>query len=74
MVERRRPPGELEHIVFYCEECGELVEDIEFDCSDIVKHFSQTMEAFWKDDARRICKKCGTKVSNPGPMAPLPPA
>jgi hypothetical protein len=41
------------------------VEDIDFDCGDIVQHFSQAMLDFWKDDARRTCKKCGTKVPQP---------
>lgn len=68
VVERNRPAGELEHIVFYCEKCAELVHDIEFDCSDIVEHFRETMEAFWKNDAKRTCKKCGTKVDKPGPQ------
>ncbi len=68
VVERTRPAGELEHIVFYCEGCGALVEDIEFDCKDIVEHFRDTMEAFWKDDKRRICKKCGKRVEKPGPL------
>lgn len=68
VVERTRPDGEMEHLVFYCEKCGELVEDIEFDCKDIVKHFAATMERFWKDDARRTCGKCGTRVEKPGPV------
>jgi 3-hydroxyanthranilate 3,4-dioxygenase len=72
VVERVRPPEEMEHIVFYCDKCGELVCDIEFACSDIVDHFRDTMESFWKDDDRRLCKNCGTSVAKPGPMAPLP--
>lgn len=68
VVERTRHAGETEHIVFYCEGCGSLVEDIEFDCKDIVDHFRDTMEAFWKDDARRVCKKCGKRVEKPGPL------
>ncbi len=68
VVERRRPPGEKEHIIFYCQHCNALVEDILFDCRDIVDHFRETMEAFWKDDARRICKKCGKRVEKPGPL------
>ena len=44
VVERVRPPGETEHQVFYCEGCGELVHDMEFDCKDIVDHFRQAME------------------------------
>lgn len=67
VVERRRPPGEMEHMVFYCEKCGELVHDIEFDCQDIVEHFRDTMESFWKNDEWRKCKKCGTMVEKPGP-------
>jgi hypothetical protein len=29
------------------------------------------MESFWKDDARRKCKKCGKTVDKPGPRPPL---
>ena len=72
VVERVRPPDELEHLVFYCQKCGGVVCDIEFVCKDIVEHFKDTMEAFWKDDKRRTCKKCGTKVSKPGPVSTLP--
>jgi 3-hydroxyanthranilate 3,4-dioxygenase len=71
VVERRRPPGEHEHVIFYCENCGALVEDIDFDCGDIVEHFSQAMLDFWQDDARRTCKKCGTKVPKPEPVKPF---
>jgi 3-hydroxyanthranilate 3,4-dioxygenase len=69
VVERTRPAGELEHIVFYCEQCGELVHDIEFDCADIVHQFAGVMEAFWKNDAQRTCRTCGTKVEKPKPRA-----
>src|SRR6476646_8060787 len=48
--------------------CGVVVEDIHVDCADIVEHFSQAMLDFWNDDARRTCKKCGTKVLQPGPV------
>ncbi len=68
VVERTRHAGELEHIVFYCEGCGELVHDIEFDCEDIVNHFRDTMELFWKDDAKRTCKNCGKRVEKPLPQ------
>ena len=71
VVERRRPPGEKEHVIFYCENCGSLVEDIHFDCADIVEHFSQAMLDFWNDDARRTCKNCGAKVQKPQPVKSL---
>lgn len=68
VVERVRPAGEMEHLVFYCEGCGSLVHDIEFDCKDIVEHFRDTMEAFWQNEQARTCKKCGRKVERPGPF------
>ncbi|PYK70587.1 MAG: 3-hydroxyanthranilate 3,4-dioxygenase [Verrucomicrobia bacterium] len=72
VVERRRPPGEHEHVIFYCDNCGALVEDIDFDCGDIFEHFSQAMLDFWNDDARRTCKKCGKKVPQPEQDRPPP--
>jgi 3-hydroxyanthranilate 3,4-dioxygenase len=68
VVERRRPPGELEHLQFYCDNCHALVEDIEFDCKDIVVHFRQAMEDFWADPKRSACKNCGTRVTKPKPI------
>ena len=68
VVERRRPPGELEHLQFYCDKCHALVEDIEFDCKDIVVHFRQAMEDFWADAGRSTCRNCGTRVTKPKPI------
>ncbi len=68
VVERRRPPGETEHQQFYCESCGALVYDKEFDCKDIVEHFAESMEEFWADPELSTCKKCGTRVEKPTPV------
>lgn len=68
VVERRRPPGETEHLQFYCEKCGKLVHDIEFDCKDIVEHFKQAMEDFWADAKLSTCGNCGQRVTKPKPI------
>jgi 3-hydroxyanthranilate 3,4-dioxygenase len=68
VVERVRPAGETEHLVFYCEKCGKLVHDLEFDCKDIVEHFRDAMEAFWADEKLSTCKNCGTRVTKPRPV------
>jgi len=68
VVERRRPAGETEHLQWYCEKCHALVEDIEFDCKDIVEHFKQAMADFWADAERCTCKKCGTRVMKAKPI------
>ena len=67
VVERRRPEGEEEHQLFYCENCNALVCDNKFDCKDIVVAFKESMEAFWNDPERSTCGKCGTRVMKPGP-------
>jgi 3-hydroxyanthranilate 3,4-dioxygenase len=67
VIERRRPPGELEHQIFYCEKCNALVHDNEFDCADIVEAFRDAMQAFWDDPERSTCGQCGTRVPVPGP-------
>ena len=64
----RRPPGETEHMQFYCEKCEKLVYDKEFDCADIVEHFADAMEAFWADAALSTCRNCGTRVGKPTPI------
>jgi 3-hydroxyanthranilate 3,4-dioxygenase len=71
VVERRRPAGEREHVIFYCPNCEALVEDIDFDCADIVEAFSQAMLDFWASDERRTCKNCGTKVEKAEPVKPF---
>ena len=67
VVERRRPPHETEHMIFYCDKCDALVYDKVFSCEDIVKHFRSAMEAFWADPTLSTCKSCGTRVPKPAP-------
>ena len=68
VVERRRPAGETEHLQFYCEKCSSLVHDEDFDCDDIVEHFSRAMKEFWADDSRNACPECGTHVRTAAPI------
>ena len=67
VIERRRPEGEIEHQMFYCEHCNALVHDQAFDCKDIVQHFRKAMEEFWADPELSTCDSCGTRVEKPGP-------
>lgn len=67
VIERRRPETEKEHVMFFCEGCGNLVFDGHFHCKDIVTHFKQEMERFWANDELRTCKQCGKQVEKPLP-------
>lgn len=68
VIERRRPPGEQEALRFVCDSCGAVVEDLTFDCADIVEHFREAMLAFWDDEERSTCQ-CGTRVMPAQPIA-----
>ena len=48
-----------------------VVEDIHFDCKEIVDHFSKAMLEFWNDDSRRTCKNCDKKVEKAQPVKAL---
>ena len=65
VVERRRPEGEPEHLIFFCEKCNTLVYDKVFDCKDIVHHFAHAMEEFWADPVLSTCKNCGHRITKP---------
>ena len=65
VVERRRPKGEPEHLIFFCEHCNTLVYDKVFDCDDIVHHVARAMEEFWADPVLSTCKCCGKRITKP---------
>ncbi|TWT44023.1 3-hydroxyanthranilate 3,4-dioxygenase [Phycisphaerae bacterium RAS1] len=69
VVERQRPAGQPDHLRFYCEKCGGVIHEPEFDLKDIVNQLKVIMEEFWKPEnaARRTCKKCGTTMAPPAP-------
>ncbi|MEK6674795.1 MAG: 3-hydroxyanthranilate 3,4-dioxygenase, partial [Planctomycetota bacterium] len=69
VVERRRPEGKTDHLQFYCEKCGAIVHEPQFDMQDIVNQLKKIMTAFWdaNNTAMRTCKKCGTVMTPPQP-------
>lgn len=73
VVERRRPKGEDDHIRFYCEKCGEVVHDEQFELADVNSQFKRMMEEFWSDATMRTCMHCGTVVQPPSGQVVPPP-
>lgn len=69
VVERQRPAGMKDHLRFYCEKCGTLIHEPEFDMKDIVNQLKTIMEQYWNDAnvAIRTCKKCGHVMEKPTP-------
>ena len=69
VVERQRPEGKQDHLQFYCEKCGAMVHEPEFDMKDIVNQLKKVMEAYWSaaNADLRTCKKCGAVMTPPTP-------
>lgn len=67
VVERQRPAGLKDHLRFYCEQCGALIHEPEFDMKDIVNQLKKIMEGYWNspDASIRTCKKCGAVMQPP---------
>jgi len=60
VIERVRGEGTLEKFQWYCENCGNLVHEVQLQVRDIVADLPPVFEAFYTDDAARTCAGCGT--------------
>ena len=65
VIERYRRPGELDGFQWYCENCGNKLYEEFAEVTDIVAQLPPIMNAFWADDAKRTCGKCGTYMESP---------
>jgi 3-hydroxyanthranilate 3,4-dioxygenase len=69
VIERRRDEDERDHLRWFCEACGEMLYDANFQLVDLGKQLKPIIEAFWADESLRTCKKCGHVMSAPAPAA-----
>ncbi|HET9233713.1 MAG TPA: 3-hydroxyanthranilate 3,4-dioxygenase [Candidatus Eisenbacteria bacterium] len=70
VIERRRRPGEIDHLRWYCESCGEILYDASFHCTNLGTQLKPIIEAFHADVAKRTCRKCGAVMSVPQAATP----
>jgi 3-hydroxyanthranilate 3,4-dioxygenase len=59
VLERVREEGTLEKFQWYCQECGHLLHEAELQVRDIVSDLPPVFEAFYDDEAARLCGACG---------------
>ena len=71
VIERRRNPGETDHLCWYCEGCGTILYDESFHCTDLGTQLRPIIERFHADVSRRTCRKCGTVMAVPQAPAPV---
>ena len=67
VIERRRGGDEQDHLRWFCEKCGEMLHDSNFQLVDLGKQLKPLMEDFWADEQKRTCQKCGTVMQPPAP-------
>ena len=59
VFERPREEGTLEKFQWYCLDCDGKVHEVELQVRDISADLPPIFEAFYADDAARICPGCG---------------
>lgn len=63
VIERRRLPDEVDHLRWYCENCGAVLHDAAFHCVDLGTQLKPVIEAFYADESLRTCRSCGTVMT-----------
>ena len=67
VIERRRRPGELDGLQWYCEQCSNLLYEEYLALTDIETQFPPIFDRFYASPELRRCKRCGA-------LSPLPAA
>ena len=65
VIERQRTEGELDGLMWYCEECEDLLFEEYFTLENIETQFSAIFDRFYSSPAARTCDRCGHL--NPAP-------
>jgi 3-hydroxyanthranilate 3,4-dioxygenase len=67
VVERMREGDELDHLAWFCEKCGHKIHEATFHCKDLATELKPIIEAYFADETKRTCAKCGTVMQPPAP-------
>ncbi len=64
LIERQRPKGQNDHVVFYCDDCNKVIFDKSVHMTDLTL-LKPILEAFWADPDAQKCEKCGARLQPP---------
>jgi len=65
VIERRRRPGELDGLQWYCERCQRLLYQEFFALTDIESQFPPVFKRFFGSLTSRTCRHCGAVMEPP---------
>jgi len=66
VIERVRKVGERDHLVWYCESCGDTLHDASFQLEDLGSQLKPILTGFYADGRLRTCRSCGAVMDPPG--------
>jgi 3-hydroxyanthranilate 3,4-dioxygenase len=69
VIERRRRPGELDGLQWYCENCARLLYEEFFPLTNIETQFPPVFNRFFGSLSLRTCKHCHAVMEPPAPIA-----
>lgn len=65
VIERQRKAGERDHLRWYCEQCGEILHDADFQLEDLGKQLKPIINEFYENEPLRTCASCGAVMEVP---------
>ncbi len=68
VIEKVRGGDEKDAFMWFCENCGNKLYEEWLNVNDIVTQLPPVMEAFYADEQKRTCSKCGTVMQPPKPV------
>ncbi|KAI9830804.1 MAG: 3-hydroxyanthranilic acid dioxygenase [Phylliscum demangeonii] len=59
VLEQLRPESSLDRLRWYCQNCGAIVHEAAFHCTDLGTQIKDAVNSFRDDLEKRKCSKCG---------------
>ena len=59
VLEQPRPADSKDRLRWYCQNCGEIVHEASFHCTDLGTQIKKAVNLFREDDQKRKCSRCG---------------
>jgi len=65
VIERKRRDGELDGLLWFCENCNSKLYEEYFELVDITTQFQGVFASFYGSEELRTCKNCGVVMERP---------
>ncbi|MBP6003610.1 MAG: 3-hydroxyanthranilate 3,4-dioxygenase [Pyrinomonadaceae bacterium] len=65
VIERKRQPGELDGLMWFCENCNEKLYEEYFQLDDITTQFQGVFTKFYGSEELRTCRSCSAVMESP---------